>query len=187
MLNLLGKTNLDNIKSHDFLVLKRCHDFFKINSSLDKTVFSLKGELDMRKKEMVDGFDTSDIKKHKKKYIDEVIQKYDKKVSEEYERKTLSYDKNKWSSIMESFESLFKRLADNMDKDPNSKEVQEVIHAYRMHISDNFYDCNSQIFRGLGELYVSDFRFTKNIDRYAVGLSEFIREAITHYCDNIEE
>ena len=51
-------------------------------------------------------------------------------------------------------------------------------------INDNFYTCSNDILKGLGEMYVCDDRFKKNIDRVGgEGTAEFVREAIFIYCD----
>lgn len=71
-----------------------------------------------------------------------------------------------------------------MDKSPVDEEVQIVIGKWRNHISENFYDCTIEIFRGLGIMYVADERFTKNIDKYKSGLAQFLSDGINVYCDN---
>ncbi|MBU3191415.1 TipAS antibiotic-recognition domain-containing protein [Clostridium bowmanii] len=54
----------------------------------------------------------------------------------------------------------------------------------RQQITDNFYNCTIEIFRGLGDLYVCDECFTTNIDKHKVGLAKFLSEAMIYYCDN---
>ena len=39
-------------------------------------------------------------------------------------------------------------------------------------------------FAGLGEMYVTDERFTKNIDQFGEGLAVFMRDAMKVYADN---
>ncbi|MDF2717378.1 MAG: MerR family transcriptional regulator [Paenibacillus sp.] len=41
---------------------------------------------------------------------------------------------------------------------------------------------SNDIYRGLGDMYVNDPRFTKNIDKAQAGLAAFFREAIHDYC-----
>ena len=53
-------------------------------------------------------------------------------------------------------------------------------------ITRYFYDCTDEILIGLGEMYVADERFTRQIDRYAEGLSIFLRDAIRLYCGRAE-
>ena len=43
------------------------------------------------------------------------------------------------------------------------------------------------MFAGLGELYVADTRFTKNIDKYGEGFSGFLKKATRIYADSISE
>jgi hypothetical protein len=43
-----------------------------------------------------------------------------------------------------------------------------------------------EIFRGLGDLYVADERFTANNDRHGPGLAQFMRDAMHIYCDRKE-
>jgi hypothetical protein len=53
-------------------------------------------------------------------------------------------------------------------------------------ITDYFYECTLEIFRGLGDLYVTDERFTAYYDKIKPGLAKFLRDAIHVYCDNLE-
>jgi hypothetical protein len=50
------------------------------------------------------------------------------------------------------------------------------------HITQNYYLCTNDILLGLGQMYVADERFKKNIDKHAFGTAEFIKEAIKAYC-----
>ncbi|MFR3258028.1 MAG: TipAS antibiotic-recognition domain-containing protein [Lachnospiraceae bacterium] len=52
------------------------------------------------------------------------------------------------------------------------------------YINENFYTCSNDILKELGEMYVCDDRFKKNIDRFGgEGTAEFVRDAISIYCD----
>lgn len=42
---------------------------------------------------------------------------------------------------------------------------------------------DNEVFRGIGQLYVDDERFTKNIDQFGVGLAQFMHDAMTIYAD----
>lgn len=147
----------------------------------------MEGEFKMNKKEVLGAFDMTEIEEHQKKYSEEVKNKYgNTSAYKESNEKTSKYTKEDWNNIMKDWDIIYKKLANLMDKNPDDKEVQEYIHQFREHISKNFYDCTPEIFRGLGELYVNDERFTANIDKYKTGLSKFLREAINVYCDNIK-
>lgn len=71
------------------------------------------------------------------------------------------HSEDEWATIMKRNDEIFKELAANMDKSPEDPVVQKAVADWRQHITDNFYDCTIEIFRGLGDLYVDDIRFTK--------------------------
>ena len=53
-----------------------------------------------------------------------------------------------------------------------------VAERHRAHISKWFYDCSPEIHRGLGQMYVADPRFTRNIDKAGPGLAQYMSAAI---------
>lgn len=174
--------------THKQLLLEKKTRLEKIIQSVDKTINSMEGECEMDKKEALNAFDMSKIEEHQNKYAKEVKMKYgNTSAYKESIKKTSKYTKEDWENLSKNWDEIYKTLANLTDRDPDDKEVQEAIHMYRSYISNNFYDCTLEIFRGLGDLYINDERFTANIDKYKVGLSKFLREAIIVYCDNIKE
>lgn len=83
--------------------------------------------------------------------------------------------------IMACFEKLgqLKHLA------PEGQEAQAWVEELRQMISENFYQCNPEILRGLGEMYTGDERFRANIDKAGGdGTAEFASRAIAAYCQS---
>lgn len=174
------------LESHRHLIIQKQKRLNRIIKTLDKTIDHIKGESIMSKKEMFDGFDMSEIEQCKEKYAKEVKDLYgNSNAYKESKKKTSKYTKDYWKEIQSRGEVIFKRLAELMDKDPADGEVQDTIEQYRQYITESFYTCTPEIFRGLGEMYVCDPRFTKNIDKFGEGLSEFMKEAMGIYCDNL--
>jgi len=66
---------------------------------------------------------------------------------------------------------------------PTDPRAMDVAEKHRRYISRWFYDCNYEIHRGLGEMYVADGRFTANIDKAKAGLAAYQREAILANAD----
>lgn len=91
-----------------------------------------------------------------------------------------AYTKDDWVRIRSESEQLYRRLAGAMaaGTPAGSPAAMDLAEEHRSQISRWFYDCSYQIHRGLGEMYVSDPRFTQNIDRYVPGLAAYLREAI---------
>lgn len=150
---------------------------------LDKIIASINKELEGGNGMDFKAFDMSEIEKHKKEYREEVREKYGDIAVKSHE-KTDKYTKENWAKIMGEAEEIYKALAENMDKEPSDPAVQLLIGEWRNHITKYYYNCTIEIFKGLGELYVADERFTKNIDKTKAGLAEFMKKAIDIYCKN---
>lgn len=186
---LLSNPDFDQkqaLKTHHKLLLEKKKRLESIISLVEKTLKSKEGgKLAMSKKEMFEAFDMSEIEKHQQEYAEETKQKYgESDAYRESQRRTSAYTKEDWARIQAEGSENYQNLADLMDRDPADPEVQKIIEKCRQHISDNFYNCTLEIFRGLGELYVQDERFTKNIDKVKPGLAEFLSKGIKMYCSN---
>ena len=139
----------------------------------------------MAKEEMFGGFEMAEIEKHQAKYADEVRQQYDPKVVAECEQQTAKYTKKDWAAIFAWGNDIYRRIAERMEKGADDPEVQAAVGEWREYITKNFYNCTPEIFRGLGDLYVDDHRFTENIDKIRSGLAVFLRDAMNIYCDRL--
>ena len=52
----------------------------------------------------------------------------------------------------------------------------------KQYITATYYDCTNEILCGLGQMYVADERFVKNMDKFKEGTTKLISEAIAIYC-----
>jgi len=163
------------LKQHKKLLLEKRKRLDNIIKSIDT---SLKKGFD---KNMMDLFSMENYEKYK----EEAIEKYGDTAINSY-KKTSKYSKKKWETIINEGNTIYRNLADNMDKDVSDPYVQQLIGQWKDHITTYYYDCNIEIFRGLGQLYVSDERFTKNIDKTKQGLAGYMKEAMDYYCDNYQ-
>ena len=103
----------------------------------------------------------------------------------EHEKKTKNYTKEKWAEINEGLMAIFAKFAEckNNGFATNSPEVQSLVVKLQEYITQNYYTCTKEILAGLGQMYVADERFKKNIDKYGEGIAEFAAEAITFFCN----
>jgi hypothetical protein len=60
----------------------------------------------------------------------------------------------------------------------SSIEAMDAAEAHRRHISEWFYDCTYEIHRGLAEMYLADPRFTATYEKIALGLAQYVHDAI---------
>lgn len=126
-------------------------------------------------------FDANEIEQYKA----EVKSKWgNSKAYQEYEQRVVSHSEHNDSKFVDEIMSLFTDLGAMKQLPPTDKAVQEKIAALQAYINENFYTCSNDILKELGEMYVCDDRFKKNIDRFGgEGTAKFVREAIFVYCE----
>ena len=101
----------------------------------------------------------------------------------EHSEKTKNYTKAKWAEVNDGLMAIFAELAECKDNGSNtdSAEAQVLVAKLQAYITTYYYNCTNAILAGLGEMYVADERFRKNIDKYGEGTAEFASEAIAVY------
>ena len=105
----------------------------------------------------------------------------------EHEQKTKSYTREKWAEANDGLMTIFAAFAACKQGGANadSAEAQALVAKLQAHITENYYTCTDEILAGLGQMYVADERFKKNIDKYGEGTAEFAAEAIAVYCRKV--
>ena len=103
----------------------------------------------------------------------------------EARRRTATYSKDDWKRMgAESRANVMALVAAMKEGKPaDSVEAMDAAEEHRQHISRWFYDCTSEIHRGLGQLYVEDPRFTATYEKVATGLAAYLRDAIVANAD----
>lgn len=144
--------------------------------TLDKTIRHAKGEMDMTNEEKFEGFDFS-----RNPYEEEARRRWgDRAVDEANERVKSFTDADK-----EAFNELYRKLAAIRHLPPDSCEAQEAIGEW-YRLLNRIHTYTPEMFKGLGQMYVDDERFTKTIDAFGEGLAKFMRDAMAVYADNLE-
>ena len=94
---------------------------------------------------------------------------------------TLEAEEQKKPNV--TMNDIMAEFADCMKKDasPDSEEAQTLVKKLQNHISEHYYTCTNEILAGLGQMYVLDERFKRNIDKNAEGTAQFICNAIEFY------
>lgn len=119
-----------------------------------------------------DAFDRTDIDR----YADEAQQRWGNTAAwAEFEKKP----KQNFAAAGDALMNILAEIGAMKALSPADAAVQQKIAALQKHITDNFYTCTPEILAGLGEMYVADDRFRKNIDKAGgEGAAAFIRDAI---------
>ena len=101
----------------------------------------------------------------------------------EYEQKTAGQTKDAQKAAGDGLMDIFREMGAVRHLDPASKDAQALVAKLQNYITANYYTCTKEIFAGLGQMYVQDERFRKNIDAAGgAGTAEFANRAIEIYC-----
>ena len=102
----------------------------------------------------------------------------------EHEQKTKNYTKEKWAEANDGLMEIFADFAvcKQNGAEADSAEAQALVTKLQAHITASYYTCTDEILAGLGQMYVADERFKKNIDKYGEGTAEFASKAIRLHC-----
>ena len=117
-------------------------------------------------------------KTEQEQYAEEVKARWGKtEAYQEYQQRGSQSDGN---ALM----ALFADLGQVKHLPPESAEAQAAVKAIQDHITANYYTCTKEIFAGLGQMYVQDDRFRRNIDATGgEGTAAFAAKAIKIYCE----
>ncbi len=143
-------------------------------TTIEKTILHAKGEIEMSNKEKFAGFDFSHNpyeQEARERWGDEAVDK-----ANERAKNMSDFDKEK-------FNEIFRKLAGIRHLAPDSEETQEGINELYQFIN-KFGDYSLEAFKGLGQMYVDDERFKKNIDRFGEGLAKFMCDAMAVFAIN---
>ncbi|RSK29085.1 MerR family transcriptional regulator [Bacillus sp. HMF5848] len=172
------------LQAHKLMLLEKYKRLATIIETVEKTIATYRGGTTMSNKERFEGFNMAKLEEHRGKYVEEVQQKYgNTDAYRESQQKTSTYSQEDWVRITKKGNDIYKEIAEQMDKGPTHPDVQALIASYRQYITDNFYNCTPEIYRGLADMYIVDERFAKNINKAHEGLAQFLSEAIHAYCD----
>jgi MerR family transcriptional regulator, multidrug-efflux activator len=176
-----GFDKKEALLSHQRLLTEKKQRLEELIGSVEKTITAMERGIEMEKKEMFKAFDESKIEEYKK----EIREKYSKETVDECEKKTAGYTKADWDSIKAESDGINRQIAALMEQSPSDARIQQLVGEFYRHINQRFYTCTPEIYRGLGDLYVSDPRFTAFYERIKPGMAEFMRDAINIYCDRL--
>jgi len=166
---------------HRKLLEERQERLGRLIQSVDRTLDSMERGIEMDKKDMFDGFDQS-------KYEEEARRRWGHTDAyKESMRRTKQYTEADWTAMKEEGRQIQEGVAALMDHGPTDAAVQEWIRRHHKLINDRFYPCSTQMYRGLGDLYVQDERFTATYESVKPGMASFMRSAMHAYCDTLEK
>ncbi len=98
----------------------------------------------------------------------------------EYEERSKDQSAIEAQAMSVDFMQIFVEFGTLKEGAPDSAEAQNQVEKLQQYITDHYYTCTDQILKGLGQMYVADPEFKKNIDAAGgEGTAEFVSKAIS--------
>jgi DNA-binding transcriptional MerR regulator len=145
------------------------------------TIESLKGGETMRDDTKFSAFNDPTYQKHK----DEAEKRWgNTDAYKQSQERVGKLTKEEWIKIKAEGEVITQSIAGmfSAGKPAGSADVQEQIDRFYRHLH-HFYDPGYEMFKGLGQMYVDDPRFTEHYEKRVKGLAVFMRDAMAVYAD----
>lgn len=167
------------LKLQRHMLLQRRERIDRLIATIDKTTTFEKGEKQMSNKEKFDGFDFSH-----NSYKEEARRKWGDEIVDQSTAAIENKSTSEQHEMGEKMTAIYKKLAMLKDTSPESVEAQVGINEWYDFLNKHTgHHYSLDAFKGLGQLYVDDERFTQNIDQFGNGLATFMRDAMKIYAE----
>lgn len=160
---------------HKMLLSKR-QRLNQMIKTIEKSIQYAKGEIEMTNEEKFEGFDFSN-----NPYEQEARERWGDKAVDAANEKAQTFDKEDEAR----FNQLFRDLAAIRHLSAEDPQAQEAIDQWYKFLNQ-MGNYSLEAFKGLGQMYIDDVRFTKNIDQFGDGLALFMRDAMAVYAERNE-
>ncbi|WP_336758784.1 MerR family transcriptional regulator [Paenibacillus sp. USHLN196] len=178
--NIINNPSFDPeeaLNMHRLILLEKRQRLDQMIATIDKTVLHVKGEIKMTAKEQFEGFDFS-----QNPYEQEARERWGDHAVDQANQKLHSQSGEKQKALSDQMNEIYKHLAALRHTEPASVEAQAGIKEWYTWLNQ-MGSYSPEAFRGLGQMYVDDERFTRNIDQFGDGLAVFMRDAMAVFAD----
>lgn len=171
------------IYQKEFLKSKR-NSLSNLLESIDNTITNLKGKKMITENELYDFFPKEEQENIRK----EAIQKYGNNAIQKSEHYLKKLSKEEFEELKKEQKEVFTILFNNSSNNPESELVQLEIARHYKNIrkfwgTDSSKDPQWREYKGLGELYINDERFTHIEGKAQPGFAEFLSKAMTYFVE----
>ncbi|NMB24653.1 MAG: MerR family transcriptional regulator [Firmicutes bacterium] len=178
---IINSPNFDRQEAlilHRQMLLEKRQRLDKMLETLNKTIRHMKGEITMTDKEKFEGFDFSH-----NPYEQEARERWGDAAVDTANAKISALSKEAKAALSTEMATIYRKLAELRHDSPASRDAQMAIKEWYDYLNANFGSYSPDAFRNLGEMYVDDARFTKNIDKFGEGLAVFMRDAMAVFAE----
>ena len=149
-------------------------------NTVDNSIMHLVGEVNMSKKKIFTGFSPE----KQKQYEEEAKNLWGEGVTQSI-KLWHSYSEAKKEAIMQEGSAVYTDMVAQMDKGPESQEVQAILGRWHQHLH-YFFEPSLEVLRGLGNSYNDHPDFNATFTAIHPDLPPFLQKAINHYVDTLE-
>lgn len=171
---LLERPQFDRLEAFHYqkeLLVEKQKRIERMIQTIDKAILQEREEYTMTNEERFEGFNMKD-----RQYEEEAIQQWGVEAVQQSNAKIAGHEE----SFTKRMNEIYRQLASIRHVEPTSKEAQTAIHEWYLLLNE-MGNYSLDAFAGLGQMYVADERFTKNIDQFGAGLAAFMCEAMGVY------
>ena len=173
------------LEGHKRLLQQKKARIDTLMKTLDNTIHSLKNKTMLNLDELYDGLSHEQALQ----YRTEAVTAYGEEVVTHAEKHLKSLNKDEMKKLVSQQKELGKTLYLLMHESPASAKVQEVVHQHYLNTrklwgTHNASDKQSGAYKGLGQLYLSDGRYTSEYGSPDPAFVTFISEAMSYYADH---
>lgn len=170
------------LELHRKMLLQKRSRLDQMIATIDKTLLHMKGEIQMSNEEKFAGFEF-DFSQNP--YEQEARARWGDEAVDKANAKVANMTKDEQKAMSEAMNAIYRKLATLRHGSPESDEAQAAIKEWYDFLNNmDMGDYSLDDFKRLGQMYVDDERFTKNIDKFGDGLARFMRDAMAIYADH---
>ncbi|MBE9916424.1 MerR family transcriptional regulator [Paenibacillus donghaensis] len=169
---------LEAMELHHRLLLDKRARLERMIETLEQTMKHEKGEISMTNHDKFAGFDFGS-----NPYEQEARERWGDKAVAESNEKLNKLSKREQGDLEKEMNAIYRKLADLRHGSPSTEEAQLAVGEWYQ-LLNRLGSYSLEAFKGLGQMYAEDERFTRNIDRFGAGLAVFMRDAMTEYVDS---
>lgn len=167
----------EHLRRQHQLLTARIADLEKMAAAVEHAMEARKMGINLTPEERFEVFGDHDPEQ----YAEEVEQRWgDTDAYRESQRRTARYTKADWQRMQEETADWSARYRELMaaGEPPEGERAMDLAEEHRRQIDDWFYECSHEMHRCLGEMYVSDERFTAHYEATHPGMAAHLHDAI---------
>lgn len=181
---VLDNPNFDPVQAlyaHRKALIHRADRLADLINTVESTIVHIGGGKPMSQKKMFGGFSDE----QQKDYEREIRLEYGADTVKESVKRWGSYTQTQKQAILDEGNVIYASIVTAIEAKTPADSIDTLMRRWHEHIR-YFYEPTLEILRGLGDMYTTHPDFIANFAQLHPDLGEYMKEAITHYVDELE-